>query len=152
MNDKLNIICRYIFNKKPNTTNLVLQKLLYFIQAYVLVSTDGKELAFSENMEAWMYGPVIPEVYRNLKSDNNFYRNFSKNDDEFLKHNPLIKEAVSTVVDGLGELNPYTLVNLTHSYAPWKEAWESSVDNAVISQNKIAEFHIEKNKKDGNMI
>lgn len=152
MEDRLNIICRYVFRLKSDTTNLVLQKLLYFIQAYVLVATGGREVAFTEDMEAWMYGPVIPEVYRNLKLDNNIYRNFTPNDSVFMKKNPLIEEAVSTVVNGLGNLNPYTLVNLTHSYAPWKEAWESFENNAVISKNKIAEFHIKKNKREGNMI
>lgn len=31
MTDKLRGICSIILNKKPKTTNLVLQKLLYFI-------------------------------------------------------------------------------------------------------------------------
>ena len=52
-------------NDEPNggerLTNLKLQKLLYYQQGYHLAAF-GTPL-FSEDVEAWMYGPVVPTVY-----------------------------------------------------------------------------------------
>ena len=42
-------------------TNLKLQKLLYYQQGYHLAAF-GTPL-FEENVESWMYGPVVPVVY-----------------------------------------------------------------------------------------
>lgn len=150
MKNRLDIICRYIFELKKETTNLVLQKLLYFIQAYVLVATDGKRKAFDESIEAWMYGPVIPEVYRNYKKDNNFYKNFSKEQKKLLDQDKLVKEAVENVVKNLGDLNPYTLVNLTHSYAPWQETWDS--ERNTIRDQDIFRYHQKKNIDEGSIV
>lgn len=41
-------------------SNLQLQKILYFIQKAFL--KQGKR-AFSDEMEAWQFGPVVPNVY-----------------------------------------------------------------------------------------
>lgn len=41
-------------------TNLKLQKMLYFIQREEI--KQGR-IAFDDKIEAWQYGPVIPEVY-----------------------------------------------------------------------------------------
>ncbi|MGN8497338.1 Panacea domain-containing protein [Helicobacter pylori] len=46
-------------NQKP-ITNLKLQKMLYIAQA----ESDSKLI--KEDFQAWDYGPVIPDVYRNF--------------------------------------------------------------------------------------
>ena len=46
-------------------TNLKLQKLLYYAQGFHLV-LFGKPL-FRESLEAWQYGPVVPDIYRIYK-------------------------------------------------------------------------------------
>ena len=51
--------------KDYGISNLKLQKILYLIQAYSLIHT--KKPCFSEDIEAWDFGPVIPEVYRKYK-------------------------------------------------------------------------------------
>lgn len=52
-------------NDEPNggekLTNLKLQKLLYYQQGFHL-AVFGIPL-FNEDVEAWMYGPVVPDVY-----------------------------------------------------------------------------------------
>ncbi|MGN8398370.1 Panacea domain-containing protein [Helicobacter pylori] len=48
-------------NQKP-ITNLKLQKMLYIAQA----ESDSKLI--KEDFQAWDYGPVIPDVYRNFCS------------------------------------------------------------------------------------
>lgn len=41
-------------------SNLQLQKILYYIQKDFL---QRDEVAFSDNIEAWQFGPVVPNVY-----------------------------------------------------------------------------------------
>ena len=42
-------------------TNLQLQKILYYIQRYFL--KNQKRALFSDEIEAWQFGPVVREVY-----------------------------------------------------------------------------------------
>ncbi len=62
-------VCRYVINysndKDYGISNLKLQKVLYFVQAYFLISTP--EQCFKERIEAWDFGPVVPEAYREYK-------------------------------------------------------------------------------------
>ena len=46
-------------------SNLRLQKVLYFIQAEFMVSTNSE--CFNDRIEAWDLGPVVPTVYRKYK-------------------------------------------------------------------------------------
>ena len=42
-------------------SNLKLQKVLYFIQATFLIKTGNA--CFNDKIEAWDFGPVIPNIY-----------------------------------------------------------------------------------------
>ena len=46
-------------------TNLKLQKLLYYAQAWNLVFTG--EPLFEADIEAWVHGPVVPSIFRRFK-------------------------------------------------------------------------------------
>lgn len=58
-------IARYIIErcreKNRTVSNLKLQKILYFVQAEFLVTKN--QPCFAETIEAWDFGPVVPEVY-----------------------------------------------------------------------------------------
>lgn len=49
-------------NEKTPVTNLQLQKILFFLQCNYSKRHDGAML-FSDDFEAWQYGPVVPSVY-----------------------------------------------------------------------------------------
>ena len=57
-------IAQYIINKctleKCPISNLQLQKILYYVQKTFL---QNDMLAFSDEIEAWQFGPVVREVY-----------------------------------------------------------------------------------------
>ena len=57
-------VSRYIINYCNENyyliSNLKLQKILYFVQAFFLEAKN--EECFREEIEAWDFGPVIPEV------------------------------------------------------------------------------------------
>lgn len=59
-------VCKYIvfYSNEHNYTisNLRLQKILFFVQLYFL--KIRKQACFAEDIEAWDFGPVVPEVYR----------------------------------------------------------------------------------------
>lgn len=64
MKNKALDVAKYVVNKcfqdKHPISNLQIQKILYFIQKSFL--QKGEE-AFSDEIEAWQFGPVVPEVY-----------------------------------------------------------------------------------------
>ena len=64
------VVARYIIKRcnelnRP-ISNLKLQKLLYFVQAEFLVGEGSA--CFPEEIEAWDFGPVVPEVYHRYKA------------------------------------------------------------------------------------
>lgn len=64
------IIAKHILGackaKQDFITNLKLQKLLYYSQAWHLAIYD--EPLFQDRIEAWVHGPVVPSVFREYRS------------------------------------------------------------------------------------
>ena len=58
-------IVNYTNEQGKTVSNLKLQKLLYFVQGFFLALLDRP--CFSDEIEAWDFGPVVPVVYRNFK-------------------------------------------------------------------------------------
>ena len=98
-------------------SNLKLQKLLYYAQAWHLTLFD-KPL-FDERIEAWVHGPVVPPVYREFKDW--AWKPIDREPDL-----PLFSEDVSShleeVMDVYGGLTAYYLEKLTHQDGPWAKA------------------------------
>jgi uncharacterized phage-associated protein len=120
--------------EREGITNLKLQKLLYLAQAYYLVKFN-KPL-FVENLEAWDYGPVVPEVYQKLKY------NGSKTiiiEEDRSKISEDDKEILKKVWGSFGGYSASRLVDIVHSHTPWKEA-NTSVDK-VISHKAIKDYY-----------
>jgi uncharacterized phage-associated protein len=60
-------VAKFVINKSSQIedysfSNLKLQNLLYIIQSYYIKQFGYP--CFSDNMEAWGFGPVVPSVYR----------------------------------------------------------------------------------------
>lgn len=120
--------------EREGITNLKLQKVLYFAQAYYL-SKIGKPL-FSDNIEAWEYGPVVPSVYRKFRPNGS---------------NPIIceedksslsledKETLKKVWETFGGYSASRLVDITHAHIPWQEASQSA--SKIISQKAIKDYY-----------
>ena len=54
------------FQNGDTITNLKMQKLLYYAQAWYMVNNDAK-LLFTDEIQAGKYGPVRPVVYQFFK-------------------------------------------------------------------------------------
>ena len=98
-------------------SNLKLQKLLYYAQAWHLAVFDRP--LFEEKLEAWVHGPVVPSVYRRFRS----YR--FRNIDEEIEAPGLPARTVQFLHELAGEylgIDAYALELMTHREDPWLKA------------------------------
>ncbi|MBI3661669.1 MAG: SocA family protein [Acidobacteria bacterium] len=125
--------------KASPVSNLKLQKLLYYSQAWHLALF--KKPLFNDEIEAWVHGPVVPQVFR-------FYRDYkwasiSKGDPSTLRSN--IEAHLEEVWRAYGHLSGYDLERLTHSEDPWRQARQGIApdesSHAVISKESMQRFY-----------
>ena len=143
-------VCRHIINYSIvhdyGVYNLKLQKLLYFIQAYFLTNKKDSSPCFDEKIEAWDFGPVVPDAYHEYKqygsgdipsiesyilfdTDNiwnservSFVDNIIKDEDKLL---------IDKVVDKFADYSATDLVSLTHRQSPWIDAYVPHQNNEI---------------------
>lgn len=143
-------VCRYAINysndKEYGISNLKLQKILYFIQACFLTNTESQAPCFREKIEAWDFGPVVPEAYREYKqygsSNIPTIVSFVDFDEEDLWNTRRIdydgdiialsdKMLINAVIDKFADYSATDLVTLTHNQAPWKNAYVPYQNNEI---------------------
>ena len=101
-------------------THMKLQKLLYYAQAYVIGMT-GIPL-FSNEIQAWQHGPVVPDVYSKYsKYGHKTIAEFEDVD---------IPEEYSGLIEMLmsdkGSYSASTLREMTHEEPVWQNAYLNS--------------------------
>ncbi|MFC6038445.1 Panacea domain-containing protein [Paenisporosarcina macmurdoensis] len=100
-------------------THKKLQKLCYY--AYSWYYTYYEEKLFNNKFEAWVHGPVVPELYREFK-DYGWRDIEMRNVPVEVMQHPLMHEFIHNVYNSYGHLNGNELEYLTHIEEPWKEA------------------------------
>lgn len=100
-------------------SNLKLQKLVYYAQGLNL-AIDNAPL-FPEKIEAWTYGPVIPDLYHFYK------KNGSRGIEADSHFDPTVidevtRELLDDVYEVFGQFSAVRLMRLTHSDQCWKDA------------------------------
>ena len=123
------------FIETCSVDNLKLQKLLYYCQAMSLFLND--EPIFKDEIQAWAYGPVVPNVYHEYKTNN-----FNTIDNISITLPKYSTEELKAMDETLSCYSSYTgpeLINETHSELPWKQAYENG-QNSVITIESIREF------------
>ena len=135
------VICM-VFKQLGEVTPLMLQKILYFTQG-ISFAVQGKAM-FTENCEAWVHGPVYPEVYE-------LFRDFKFNpidDDRFSmldgKENELTSkecDIIKLVVSTFGVYGGKTLERITHNEAPWETA-RAGYDEGIPSREPVTKESI----------
>ena len=138
----LDIAKKLIFkaqNDEPNggerLTNLKLQKLLYYQQGFHL-AFFGTPL-FAEDVEAWMYGPVVPAVYDEYSASGSsalpeVKEPVSLSEDE--------EELFNEVYDAYREFSAIGLMNRTHSERPWLDAVPHDRGTVITQESMMAYF------------
>lgn len=124
----------YIINTSPkDLSNLELQKTMYFVELDYYKRT-GKSL-IDEDFEAWDYGPVVPEVYREFRDygaesiDRTNKRSISEK---------IQKNIVDSSIERCSQKRPWELVSESHRS---DGAWQKTIDKnlVVIDKSLIAE-------------
>ena len=115
-------------------SNLKLQKLLYYQQGFHL-AYYGEPL-FEEDIEAWLYGPVVPSVYDHFKSYGN---KGIEHSGEIIALSGTYEEALFNEVNKIyGSYSAIGLMEMTHQETPWKTT-EVGVGN-IISKDILKTF------------
>ncbi len=117
-------------------SNLKLQKLLYYQQGYHLAIMDSP--LFDDNIEAWMYGPVVPNVY-------DAYSRYGASplpiDSDIISMEEEEERLFNQVYESFADFSAIGLMNRTHSEKPWLSSLPHD-RGTVISQQLIKEFFL----------
>lgn len=117
-------------------SNLKLQKLLYYMQGYHLAFFD--DVLFESPLEAWMYGPVSPDVYHRFKENKNMGLILDPKDCQEVVLSTEQEEMFKQVMREYGKFSAIRLMEMTHDEAPWREAFEKP--GSEISVDKMKNF------------
>ena len=129
-----------------NLTNLKLQKLLYYADAWNLALRDAP--LFPENFKAWVHGPVLVSQYHRFKD----YK-WQPITEDIAR--PELSEELCThlneIVDVFGCETAVALELMTHREEPWLEArgdiGSTDVSSAPISKETMKRYY--RSFKDG---
>src|SRR5262249_8109575 len=121
-------------------SNLKLQKLLYYVQAWHLAVFQRP--LFPEKFQAWVRGPAIPEIYER-------YRGYQwRHIDEEVKRpelNPKTLDFIEEVLEEYGPLDARRLEQLTRREDPWIEARRGIPDDepstATINEETMGAYY-----------
>ena len=135
--DVANYIISYCKKHEYSISNLKLQKLLYFVQAEFLIVLNYP--AFQEEIEAWDFGPVVPEVYQHFKiwGSSEIPNIFARNAQEKIYKNDQM--IMNEILKACAPYSASALVEITHNQAPWANAYERYCNN-VITKESIREY------------
>lgn len=135
-------VAQYILLKRGRMTAWKLQKLVYYAQAWALV-WDEKPL-FTERVEAWANGPVVPDLYQQHKGKFEITR-ISGGDPTALTDDE--RETIDAVLETYGGKSSQYLRDLTHNEPPWLDArnragvGEGERGSAVIPIGAMSDYY-----------
>jgi len=130
------IVCLADISIGDLISNLKLQKLLYYVQGFHLAMYD-KPL-FKEDIEAWMYGPVVPEAYHYFKKYGDGHIELNDEDDDklFVEFLDDEEKLIIDVWKVYGQYSAYRLMRFTHEEPPYL----TTKRNCIISHDKLKKF------------
>lgn len=147
------IITHYVNEKGDTVSHKKLQKLLFYVDAWHLVNFG--EPILEEDFQAWMHGPVVPELYHqlkefgfnNLKVINDEEETVDKEIEAIIAKNRIEDkvEFIYSVLDNYGSLSSFDLELLSHSEKPWIDARGGCLPHErctnIISKGSMLEFY-----------
>jgi uncharacterized phage-associated protein len=124
-------------------TPLKLLKLVYIAHGWSLHLLH--QPLISETAEAWQYGPVVPSLYRAVRT----YRSAPVDrdipgdyDEQQLGDNE--RQLIAAVLNSYGHLSGTQLSNMTHMPdTPWSSAWNNEGRNSLIPNDCIERHYAE---------
>lgn len=139
---KIQDVARYIglslIAKGLTVSPLKLQKLLYYVQSWYMVFYGRKNTLFAQVPQAWVNGPVYPEIYHEYRDkvpnmcDHLSAKDFgTDNVDDTLERLSVEMrlstdeiELLESIIMLYGSKSQNNLIFLTHAEQPWVDARE----------------------------
>lgn len=142
-NITINEVAQY-FLSKESMTHKKLQKLCYYAYAWNLTLHD--EFLFEDKFQAWIHGPVEPNLYQQ-------YKGYGWNDipqvdtmPGSIEEDERAKSILELVYASYGDFDGDELEFLTHQEAPWLNARcgisDHSPSNNVIDDDVIKSYYL----------
>lgn len=131
----------YLINKfnanGKQVTNMQIQKLMYFFEAYYMIIHDGEEKLYECNFNAWAFGPVAIPLYKEFRSfGNNAIVLTDKNIEESNCIPKEKKELLDTIYDAFENKTAIELVEYTHRPdSPWSKVWKENGEKVGYGAN-----------------
>ncbi len=133
------------FIRQPNNRdvdNLKLNKLVYLALGFCL-GIESFDL-FKEEVQAWEYGPVIPEIYHRFKDKkikDGRIQDKDATEEKIKEKNSEISELLSAVWRVYNGVNGVALIKLTHQIGtPWS-LYYNGTRNKIIDKKFIKEYY-----------
>ena len=125
------IVVKCIHDDYP-ISNLQLQKILFYIQREFLHRMNKP--AFSESIEAWPFGPVVPEVYYYFCGAGAMRIGVcSVPNDDFLSMSKDDRLIIDSIIERKRILNPWDMVAETHKQGgAWDSTYRGGYGNRAI--------------------
>ncbi len=120
---------------------LQIQKLVYIIFGFHAAKYDA--YLFENKIEAWQYGPVIPDLYWEMKSGGEIIYDTKGMDDK----NAI--ETIDSVINIYGNEKAFSLVDYTHAVnTPWSKVYDGNknkeIPKQLIKEHYKALLHVRK--------
>lgn len=140
---------KYFDKYECEISKIKLQKALYFLFAYwgslIRKSSQNPEFVeedlskkdeylFQNVIEAWVYGPVVPDVYR--KIDEERYTDYS-----VITSDIFLKETIDSILEDLFSIADFKLVSISHEDLCWQRSFnpEDQKHCTEIDKDRIIE-------------
>lgn len=136
-----NEILRISKTKEMTLTPMHLMKLSYIAFGWYL-AIHGEKLFF-QRIEAWRYGPVMPDLYHATKKWGKSKIPLNMIDDDVvIKNDEDTINFITKVVDLYKDYDGIGLSALTHqSGTPWDLTYEAGINNKEIPADIIEKHH-----------
>ena len=132
-------ILKHARNRGMQLTPMQLVKLAYIAHGFHLAMTDGEPL-FNNPIQAWKYGPVIPDLYHLIK-----HHGKDPIPSEIIGGGELsfpdLENFLGGLVERYGVFDGIALSNLTHrNGTPWKQVYKKGqlgikIPNELVQQH-----------------
>jgi len=125
-------------------TNMELQKLVYIAHGYSLAILDRPLI--KQHVEAWRYGPVIPDLYHALRQYGSGVVKALINLLPEEKLSETDSKLVKSVLSAYGQFSGPQLSTMTHREGtPWREVYEpnASFHSDIIPDRLIKAHYLE---------
>lgn len=133
--DIANLLLVWAEQDNDPMSNMKLQKMLYYQQGFHLAYFDSP--LFDDEIEAWMYGPVVPKIYNLYKSAG---KNILHGDKErnFPIEDEMEEKLFWEVYQVYNKFSASGLMQKTHQEMPWCTTPQG--EGNVIEKSKIQIF------------